>query len=858
MGSIKESFELTGHSTYYSPDIYFVIDKMWLEIEPDFQTKTIEGKQQIKLTTKQDLDKIELDCAELDVKSVYLSYAVDIYLDEPQEKRKLEFSQQNDKVIIKINQFLKEGTKFHLLIKYSGKPTRGLNFVRFGEEHATQAWTQGQPTESKYWFPCLDHPQLKYPREISVIVPSNFIIISNGELNLIDQNLVNGKSKKRYVWEESNPNPAYLTCIVIGNFVETSNGENYDGRIPLRYYVPKTREEDSIRTFKNTSKMISFFEKYLSTPYPYAKYSQIVVDDFQYGGMENTTCTTLYSDALYDEIAQLDYSSDDVIAHELAHQWFGDLITCKDWQHIWLNEGFATYCEALYFQFNEADIDFQQYVLEMMDGYLDESNLYTRPIVTNKFRDIDDLFDRHTYNKGGSVLHMLRHYIGDEDFKNSVKVYLDTFKNRTAETDNLRQIFEGVSGKSLEKFFDQWIFSEGHPKLKIMISLPSSNTVQMKILQEQDTHLFEFPLEIKVVTLINGVERSTINQIMISNKEMTKTFEFDPTHQILWVSIDPELKILKDIVSLQAPLELTLQQIENGNTTYEKIQAIRELDNHAFDKRIVNVLKKSIQKDHWSIAREAATVLGTIKDSDNTSHKILIECLFSMTNTRIRLAIVNAIETFRNVDHDFGILKKIIENNNESYFVRNAAANAIGRYDHSLPILKELLERESFLGLISRGALTGLRKIVLRTQDKKLIEEIRDIYVNKSKIGLYFRIRRTAISCLGFLGQRYKDERPVIFQHLRTLLTDPFVHVRNSTCAALGNAFRNSQDSEVIAELEKVIENDSDGNIVRTAIESIKMIKEVEKKEISDKDRESELYLRSKKIEAMENRIIEK
>jgi aminopeptidase N len=465
------------------------------------------------------------------------------------------------------------------------------------------------------------------------------------------------------------------------------------------------------------------------------------VDDFQYGSMENTTCTTLYSDALYDEIGQLDYSSDDVIAHELAHQWFGDLITCKDWQHIWLNEGFATYCEALYFQVNEADIDFQQYVLEMMDGYLDESNLYTRPIVTNKFRDID------------------------------------------------------VSGKSLEKFFDQWIFSEGYPKLKIIISVTSSNTVQITILQEQDTHLFEFPLEIKVVTLINDVEKSTINQIKISNKEMIKKFEFDPTHQIFWVSKDPELKILKEIVSLQAPLELTRQQIENGNTTYEKIQAIYGLDNHAFDARIVNVLKTSIQKDHWSIAREATTVLGTIKDSDNTSHKILIECLSSMTNTRISLAIVNAIETFTNVDDDFRILKNIIENNNESYFVQNAAANAIKRYDHSLPMLKELLERESFLGLISRGALTGLRKMVLRTQDKKLIEEIRDIYVNKSKIGLYFRSRRTAISWLGFLGQKNQDERPVIFQHLRTLLTDMFVHVRNSPCAALGNAFKNSQDS---------------------------------------------------------------
>ena len=856
MTSIKESFEIKGYSTYYSPDLYFLIDKMWLEIEPDFKTKTIEGKQQIKITTRRDLENIELDCAELDIKSVYLSYAVDIYLDASQEKMQLEFSQQNNKLIIKLNQLLKEGTKFHLLINYSGKPSRGLNFVKFGAEHATQAWTQGEPTESKYWFPCLDHPQLKYPREISVIVPNDFIVISNGELNLIES-LIAGKSKKKYVWEESHPNPAYLTCIVIGSFVETSKDLNYDDRIPLRYYVPKNREKDAIRTFKNTSKMMSFFEKYFSTPYPYAKYSQIVVDDFQYGGMENTTCTTLYSDVLYDERAQMDYSSDDVIAHELAHQWFGDLITCKDWQHIWLNEGFATYSEALFFQFNEPDIDFQHYVLEMMDGYLDESNLYTRPIVTKKYRDIDDLFDRHTYNKGGSVLHMLRHYVGEDDFKNSVKLYLNIFKHTTAETDNLRQIFEKVSGKSLEKFFDQWIYSEGHPKLKVSISLTNSNTVQIKVLQEQDTHLFEFPLEIKIVTLSNGTEKSFIHQIMISNKETIKIFEFDLTHQIMWISIDPELKILKDIISLEAPLELIIQQINKCNTTYEKIQAIRGLSNHDFDLRIVDVLKKSIKNDIWPIAREAATVLGTIKDTDNTSHKVLIECLSFITNPRIRFDIVNAIATFTNVD-DFDILKNIIENKNESYFVVNAAVNALGRYSRSLSILKELVEHESFLELISRGALNGLLKIVLSTKDKQLIEEIRDLYFNKTKIGLYFRVRRTAIFCLGFLGQRYAEERPLIFQHLKDLLADPFVQVRNSTCAALGNAFRNTQDREVIEELEKVVENDSDGNVVRTAIESINIIKEVEKKEISDKVREVESYLISKKIEAMENRIIEK
>ncbi len=856
--SVKESFEIKGHSTYYSPDLYFLIDKMWLEVELDFNTKTIEGKQQIKITTKQDIEHIELDCAELNVESVCFSSAVDVYISGSQEKEKLDFHQQNDKLIIKLKKVLKEGNKFHLLINYSGKPRRGLNFVKLGSEQATQAWTQGEPTESKYWFPCLDHPQLKYPREISIIVPNDYIGISNGELNLHDQSVGDGRSKKKYVWEESSPNPAYLTCIVIGSFVEIGNRDIFDGRIPLRYYVPKNREKDALRTFKNTQKMMSFFEKYFSTPYPYAKYSQIVVDDFQYGGMENTTCTTLYSDVLYDEVAQMDYSSDNVISHELAHQWFGDLITCKDWQHIWLNEGFATYSEALYFQYNEKDIDFQHYILEMMDEYFNEArNFYTRPIVTKIYRDLDDLFDRHTYNKGGIVLHMLRHYVGEDDFKNSVKLYLDTFKHNTAETDDLRQIFETISGKSLQKFFDQWIYSEGHPELKIFVSQTNSNSIQIKISQEQDKPLFEFPLEIKIVTQKNGIEEAHIKSMIISNKEMTKIIEFDPTHQILRISVDPQLKILKDIVSLEVPLDMILNQIEKGNTTYEKIQSIRTLYDHRFDTKIVNILKNSIKNDTWPIAAEAATALGTIKDPDNISHKVLLECLSFITNAKIRYAIVNAMDSFENVDN-FNILKNIIENQNESYFVRNAAANAIGRYDHSLPLLTELVEKESFLELVSRGALIGLRKIVLRTKDKKLIEKIRDLYFNKTKIGLYFRIRRTSISCLGFLGQRYSEERTLIFQHLKDLLNDPFVHVRNSTCVALGNTFRNTQDPRVIVELEKVVENDPDGNVVRSAIESLRIIKEVETRDISAKAREHESYLLSKKMEAMENRFIEK
>ena len=221
---------------------------------------------------------------------------------------------------------------------------------------------------------------MKFPRQVSVIVPERFTVISNGELDIRNLETNDGgkergkeNKKKQYIWEEPSPNPAYLTSVVIGNFAETSKGINYKNRIPLSYYVPKEREQDAERTFKDTPKMMEFFETYFGTEYPYDKYAQVIIEDFPYGGMENTTCTTLELGLLHDERAHLDFSSDDTISHELAHHWFGDLVTCRDWEHIWLNEGFASYSEALYLESSQGEKEFLYYLLQMADVYLQDA-----------------------------------------------------------------------------------------------------------------------------------------------------------------------------------------------------------------------------------------------------------------------------------------------------------------------------------------------------------------------------------------------------------------------------------------------------------------------------------------------------
>ena len=258
-----------------------------------------------------------------------------------------------------------------------------------------EAWTQGETTEAKYWLPCIDHPRVKFSSEISVIVPIGFTAISNGRLLKVEK----GGEKQIYHWSEANPHPAYLTSVVVGKYIEMKDGKN------LYCYVSPEKSQDAPRSFEHTIDMVRFFEEYLATSYPYDKYSQVVVQDFVYGGMENSSCTILTQDTLHDEKAHIDFTSDYLVSHELAHQWFGDLVTCRDWQHIWLNEGFATYCEALYWEASRGKDEFQYYMMQTADDYLEEARTrYTRPIVTKIYKHPDDLFDRHTYEKGGCVL----------------------------------------------------------------------------------------------------------------------------------------------------------------------------------------------------------------------------------------------------------------------------------------------------------------------------------------------------------------------------------------------------------------------------------------------------------------------
>jgi aminopeptidase N len=871
-----KKFELSGSRTHYAPSLLFTISNMRLSVEPDFNSKTISCNQHLEIIAIQDIDKIVLDISELQIKSVlFVTCANTASNNNTPTNKDLDFHNYDDKLYIKLGKLITEGTVFYINITYSSKPRKGFYFIEPNEHYPNknlQAWTQGETVESKSWFPCIDHPMVKFESEISVAVPMDFIAISNGSLQGVKvqkqiQREVNGKNnvkiKKRvFTWIESNPHSAYLTSIVIGRFAEIRS--TYNQEIKLLYYVPEDKKNDVVRSFEHTADMIKFFEQYFETKYPYTKYSQVTVEDFMYGGMENASCTTLTIDTLHDKKAHLDFTSDHLVSHELAHQWFGDLVTCRDWQHIWLNEGFATYCEALYWEASMGTDEFQYYVMQTADDYFDEANIrYKRPIVTKIYKHPDDLFDRHTYEKSGCIIHMLRGYIGEKYFKRSLKTYLQRYANSVAETDDLRKVLELESGRSLEQFFDQWIFKAGHPELKVEFYI-NSNNVKLKIEQSQEGDVFEFPLDIKLVFSSsfhapynpdssvsedkNGIGEKENG---IVNEELVYTFDISEKENVFqipiinkkgmeieWISIDPNFKVLKTIY-LKAPKEMLIKQLQNGRTVIERIESVRALKNESSDDVIESLQRAVMEDSFWGVSAEAAKMLGLIKS--DFAYVALKKCLSTsdVKHPKVRRAIIRAMGEFKKED-SLNLLRSMLIDRDKSYFVEAEIATAIGKIKsiQSIPILRKAIEMTSFQDVIAQGAIKGLKEF----RENK---EIAALLIEKSRYGYSNRIREAATFALG----RFVRENYEVFDHLKMLLTDKWLRVRINAC----RAFADAEDPKAIPELTWVIEHDIDHKVTRIAEECLNLIKESMKtsKEVTT-IREDIDKLKSKNLEMMQ------
>ncbi len=383
----------------------------------------------------------------------------------------------------------KRGQKLQIAVDYNAKNTKAQPFGGEGGFHwisprATDKghvgfWTQGEAISNRNWVPTWDYPNDLTTSETKTTVPADWTVVGNG--TLVSNTLSGDKKKRTFVWRMALPHATYLLSLVGGPFdIKKDKWEGVD----LWYVVPQGQGQYIDDSFSGTKDMLSFYSGILGVKYAWPKYAQNAMYDFG-GGMENVSATTLGEGSLTEKRAGF-RNMDSLNSHELGHQWFGDFVTCKDWGDTWLNESFATYMQMMYFEHSRGQNGYDREVEGNTRAYLAESRRYQRPISTKLYESPDNMFDSHTYPKGGMVLHTLRRWLGDEAFFAGLHLYLTTHAHQPVESAQLRRAMTEASGINCEPFWAQWFDKPGHPVIEYSWK-PSATGASVTVKQTQNT-----------------------------------------------------------------------------------------------------------------------------------------------------------------------------------------------------------------------------------------------------------------------------------------------------------------------------------------------------------------------------------
>jgi aminopeptidase N len=474
---------------------------------------------------------VELDAVDLVFESVKLEpTGIDLgYKTEPR------------KVVVTLDKAYAPDEVISIRLKYTTtKPAKGVYF-RDADGHPAQIWSQGEAEEARYWFPCFDFPSDKATTEEYITAPKGEIVVGNGELLGTTDN---GDNSQTWHYKMPVPHSTYLVSFVIGTYGKV---EDRYKAIPLGVYVYPGMENGARQVFGDTKKMMQVYEDLTGVPFPYNKYDQTIVAEFQFGGMENITATTLSDiEILFGDAFAGKGTTTDLISHELAHSWFGDLVTCRNWAELWLNEGFATYMEAAYREKSVGREDYMRKVKEDASEFLDDDkkNSKRHALYNLNAGDVGSLFDNPytTYNKGGAVLHTLREQVGTEAFWKALNIYLNRHKFANVESTDLRAAMEEASGQDLGWFFDQWVYGAGAPKLEVRQTWHTrTKTLNIMVTQTQGDAItpmvFRLPIDVKVKTPAG----QTVQKMDITKRTQSFIFKLDAKPSEL--KVDPADKI---------------------------------------------------------------------------------------------------------------------------------------------------------------------------------------------------------------------------------------------------------------------------------------------------------------------------
>ena len=569
----------------------------------------------------------------------------------------VKYDYANDSLHLFLDRAYTKDEPIQLYIDYIAKPDeltdvggsraitsdKGLYFINpdgKDKKKPMQIWTQGETQASSAWYPTIDAPNQKMSQEIRITVENKFKTVSNG---IMTSSVINSDGTRTDTWKQNLPHSPYLCMMAVGEFAIVKDTWN---RKEVSYYVEPEYEKVARKIFGNTPEMMTFFSNKLGVEYPWDKYSQIVVRDYVSGAMENTSATIHGDFVQRDERELLDGNYQEFISHELFHQWFGDYVTCESWSNTTLNEGFATYAEYLWNEYkygrDEADIYHQNDLF----SYLRESKTKNENLIRFYYDAPEDMFDKHSYEKGGLVIHMLRNYLGDTVFFASLKHYLTVNQFKNVEVHQLRLAFEEVSGEDLNWFFNQWYLDKGHPILNIDYNYDAALKMQkVTIRQEQDLNefpLYQLPMDVDIYSS-NTIQRK---KITLTQQEQTFSFPVDAKPEL--VNVDAQKMLL----------------------------AVRK-DNHTSQEWITLYKKGTLFQDRFDALQALAN---DYKAGSQESE--IVKLALNDKNWKIREFAINKIEIFAKSDEKESIKKKLmaIGIEDKKSDVRDAALNALDEH----------------------------------------------------------------------------------------------------------------------------------------------------------------------------------
>ncbi|MBD2502753.1 M1 family metallopeptidase [Anabaena azotica] len=806
-----KSFALPGARPHYNPDRPGQVEHIFLDLHLDIPNQSYEGTCSIRLLPiRNGIDRLILDAVNLHIKSVQV--------DEVTQN----FDYDGEQLVIQLSQPTEMGKRILIAIAYSvEKPQRGIYFIQPDTHYpnkTVQVWTQGEDEDSRYWFPCFDYPGQLSTSEIRVLVPKPLVAISNGEL--IDTQ--EDGEDKIYHWSQQQVHPNYLITLAVGDFAEIR--DEWRAK-PVTYYVEKGREADAKRSMGKTPRMMEFLSEKYGYPYPFPKYAQVCVDDFIFGGMENTSTTLLTDRCLLDKRAALDNrNTESLVVHELAHQWFGDLLVIKHWSHAWVKEGMASYSEVMWTEQEYSPEEAAYYRLLETRSYLSEdSDRYRRPMVTHVYREAIELLDRHTYEKGSCVYHMMRAELGEELFWLAMQTFVQDNAHKTVETIDLLRAIEKATGRNLTFLFDQYVYRGGHPDFQVAYSwdgeakLAKVTVTQTQVSADQQKDVFDLRIPIGFGYSQSG-EPAKLQTFTVRVHEREQSFYFPLTQKPDFISFDVDNHWLKT-VSLEYPIPELKAQLASDPDPISRIYAATALAKKG-GLEATKALAASLKHDpFWAVRVEVAKQLAEIKLDQ--AFDGLVEGLADK-NPYVRRAVVQALAEIK-TRASYKAVKNVVKDGDDSYYVEAEACVALGaiaainfddksREEKAIKLLQSVLsERTGWNEVVRSGAIKGLAE--LKTSEAAL-----DLILEYSKLGVPQPLRLSAIRALGkvSVGQNPVNVERII-ERLAELAKENFFFTSMAVVTSLGEM----ETAKAIGVLRSLADQTTDGRVRRFAEEQL-------------------------------------